>query len=53
MGVNQKAEDWKRVQDELPEHAEVITEISRLFGRPAEVKVIKDDEVILDTQRYR
>jgi hypothetical protein len=54
MGINQKAEDWKRVQEEHPEQAEFITAMSAVFGKPASVQVKTDKgDVILDTERYR
>ena len=54
MGVNQKAEDWKRLQEEHPEQARHITDIARVFGRPAQVVVTTDEgEVVLDSDRYR
>jgi hypothetical protein len=50
----QKASDWKRVQEEHPEQAEFITAMSAVFGKPASVQVKTDEgDVILDTDRYR
>ena len=52
--MSQKAEDWKRVQDELPEHAQHITDIAKVFGRPAQVVVTTDEgEVVLNSEQYR
>lgn len=44
---------WDRVQAEHPEHAVVIAEFSRAFGRPARVVVTAAGQVLLDSARFR
>lgn len=53
MGVTNRADDWKRVNEDHPDVAEFITEIAEVFGKPAVVVVKEGDEVILDSRKYR
>lgn len=43
---------WRRIQTEAPEVAELLTEINREFGKPSAVKVIINNETVLDKGEY-
>ena len=49
---SQRAADWARVKADYPDHAELITELAKGFGKPARVRVTADGETILDSRRY-
>lgn len=39
---------WRKVQNEAPEVAALLTEINQTFGKPEAVRVIIQGEVVLD-----
>lgn len=48
----QRRQQWQRVQEEAPAHAELLSSITATFGKPKRVKITKDDgTVLLDSQR--
>lgn len=49
---SKRAADWARVKADYPDHAEVITAISKGFGKPARVRVTAGGKTILDSMRY-
>jgi hypothetical protein len=48
-----RARKWKRIQDEAPEVAELLTNINKIFGKPAAVEVEIKGEIVLKSGEFQ
>ena len=46
------AKAWKTIQTEAPDVAELLTEFSRVFGKPAALRVEIDGEEVLSKGKF-
>jgi hypothetical protein len=49
----ERIRQWKLIQDEAPEVAELLTNINKIFGKPAAVEVEINGEVVLQSGEFQ
>ncbi len=53
LSAERRLRQWKRIQTEAPEVAGLLTNINRIFGKPAAVEVEINGELVLQSGEFQ